>query len=124
MCRIKDRRIGSDDIGMKDFAAVKVLEIVFEILQDKRVVTQESPQKPEAGRCSLRIAHPNINLTNRSGHDKLLPVIPAKSGFNGEGMRPNGGGLEFTTRAALGNTAGTRGEKKVKRQKVKVKGIC
>jgi hypothetical protein len=50
---------------MKDFAAVKVLEIVFEILQDKRIVPQESPQKPEAGRCILRIAHPSINLTMR-----------------------------------------------------------
>jgi hypothetical protein len=63
--RIENRGIGSDDIGVEDFTAVEILEIVFEILQDERVVTQESPQKPESGRCILRIAHPSINLTMR-----------------------------------------------------------
>ena len=50
---VEDRGVGSNDVGVQDFAAVKVLEIVFEILQDKRVVAQESPQKPESGRCQF-----------------------------------------------------------------------
>jgi hypothetical protein len=70
--RVENRGIGSNDIGMKDFAAVKVLEIVFEILQDKRVVTQESPQEPEAGRFSLRIAHPILSLADGCGDGKVF----------------------------------------------------
>ena len=60
--RVENRGIRSNDVGVQDFAAVKVLEIVFEILQDKRIVPQESPQKPESGSFSLRIAHPSFNL--------------------------------------------------------------
>jgi hypothetical protein len=43
---------------VEDISTVKVLEVVFEILQDERVVPQESPQKPEPRSISLRIAHP------------------------------------------------------------------
>jgi hypothetical protein len=78
---------------MQDFAPVKVLEIVFEILQYKRGVPQESPQEPEPGSFSLRIAHPGIIVAKGGGDDKLWQAIPAKSGLNREGLRLNGDGL-------------------------------
>jgi len=91
--RIKNCGIRSNDIRVKDVAPVEVLEVVFEILQDKRIVPQESPQKPEARRCNLRIAHPGLSLTGGAGNDQHLQAILAKSRLKREGSRLNGAGL-------------------------------
>ena len=42
---IEDRGVGRHDVRRQDFAPVEVLEVVFEVLEDKRVVAHQSAQQ-------------------------------------------------------------------------------